>query len=139
MLDVDFLQPTLFVTGCYCAKSMDLLAFHPDYKVVVCRRCQYAVVPKEIPAPLRTLHKDVEDLTGPEIRKCAQTFLTKPVDLPETTGQLQVPPDTPAIPFLALYHDGFSCRLCPSTRPYVCRTETVLTEHLRQVHQCSHP
>jgi hypothetical protein len=58
------LQPTKFP----CPHAMDLLTFHPDYRVVVCYRCQCAIAPKSIARHLRTLHKEAEPLTNLEIR-----------------------------------------------------------------------
>jgi hypothetical protein len=105
----------------------------------VCRRCQYAVVPKEIPAHLQAFHRDVEGLTSKEIRQCTEALLAEPADPPETTQQLQRLPNAPPIPFLALFHNGFACRLCPSAKPYICQAEQSLTKRLRQVHQWSRP
>src|SRR5271169_695185 len=118
---------------------MDLLYFDLYYSIVVCRRCQCAIVPKEIPAHLRVFHKVAEGLTNAEIRQSAKSFLAKPFHLPESTQQRQLPPNTPPIASLAVYHDGFSCRLCPAARPYVCRSETGLAHHLKAVHQWSRP
>jgi hypothetical protein len=64
---------------------MDLLAFDPDYHVVVYRRCQYAIVPKEIPVHLQAFHRDIEGLTSKEIRQCVEALLVEPTDPLETT------------------------------------------------------
>jgi hypothetical protein len=81
---------------------MDLLAFHPDYRVVACQRCQYAVVSKEIIAHLQTFHEDPERLTRKEIRQCVEAFLAEVVDAPVATQQRQPPSKAAPIPFLAL-------------------------------------
>jgi Orsellinic acid/F9775 biosynthesis cluster protein D len=117
---------------------MDLLEFNPQYKVAICLRCQCALVRTEIASHLRSLHKK-EALTNGEIRECAQKFLIKPIDPPKVTQRLQVPLSSPPIPILALYKDGFCCKLCQSTRPYVCRPLRALTDHLRRVHQRTRP
>jgi hypothetical protein len=55
----------------------------------------------------RAYPKAEERLTGKEISDCAQRFLREPFDLSEATRGLQFPPDTPPIPFLPLYEDGW--------------------------------
>jgi hypothetical protein len=117
--------------------DLDLLYFDSHYRVVVCRRYQCAVVPREVTAHLRTLHKATDDLTDAEIRRCAKSFLTWPFDILEVTRRRQFPPDTLPIPFLALHLDGWCCRLCPTMRPYICRTQRGLTKHLKAAHQWS--
>jgi Orsellinic acid/F9775 biosynthesis cluster protein D len=56
--------------------DLDLLYFDSHYRVAVYRHCQCAVVPREIAAHLRTLHKATYDLTNAKIRRCAKSFLT---------------------------------------------------------------
>jgi hypothetical protein len=116
---------------------MDLIAFHPDYRVVACRRYQCAIAPKSIARHLRALHREVESLTNLDIRRYAQCFgggEEVPCDPPKTTQQLQPPRDAPPIPYLALHHDGYRCRFCPSTRPYVFSNIDALILHLRVAH-----
>jgi hypothetical protein len=48
-----------------------------------------------------------------------------------------MPPHTPPIPFLHLHQGGFCCRLCPTTKPYVCLTEAGITVHLKEKHKWS--
>jgi hypothetical protein len=115
----------------------DLLAFYPNYRVVVCRHCQYAIVPKEIAAHLRTHYKEAERLTNLQICVYAERFATMPCDAPATTYKLQLPADVAPVPFLALYRDGFSCRLCPATSLYVCRKESTLKQHVKVAHHWS--
>jgi hypothetical protein len=84
------------------------------------------------------LHKEAEPLTNLDIRNATQRFREEvPCDLPETTRQLQLPRDAAPIPFLALHHDGYRYRFCPSARPYVFSNIDNLIEHLRVVHQWS--
>jgi len=119
------------------AKRMDLLYFDTNHKVIVCQPCQYALVPDEIANHLHSHHKAKEALTNSDISNLSQRFLAEPFDPPETIKRIQLPPDALPIPYLALYHNGFCCRLCPSTKPYVCRSERVIAIHLKQVHHWS--
>ncbi|EWY92138.1 hypothetical protein FOYG_09033 [Fusarium oxysporum NRRL 32931] len=52
-------------------------------------------------------------------------------------GDLQPSSQDSAIPHLNLYLDNILCLCCDGQeRPYVCRSETHMREHLRLVHGC---
>jgi hypothetical protein len=60
-------------------------------------------------------------------------FAAKPLLPPDQVQQIQVPPETPPIPHLAIYHDGICCRMCKE-RPYICRNTRNMSEHLNKAH-----
>jgi hypothetical protein len=117
----------------------DLLIFDFIYGVIICKICQYAIVPREIASHLRTHHQKEEGLTTQQIKTISSYCLTYPSRPPAWIKDMPLPPDTAAVPFLRLHRDGFCCRLCQLINPYVCLTEGALTDHLKKAHQWSRP
>jgi hypothetical protein len=95
---------------------MDFLYFDSQFCVLICTRCQYALVPGTIAAHLGSLHKD--DVAGAERKECVAFWKNKPIQPAQIIQRLDLPIDTQPILNLALYHNSISCRLCPK-RPYV--------------------
>ncbi|KAH6662285.1 hypothetical protein B0J14DRAFT_687285 [Halenospora varia] len=117
----------------------DILIFDSAYGVIICKLCQYALVPREIANHLQAQHQKDEGLTTQQIKAISDHCVSYPCRHPAWIKEMPMSPDTPAIPFLRLYQGGFCCRLCPITRPYVCLTEDGLLRHLKEVHQWSRP
>jgi hypothetical protein len=65
----------------------------------------------------------------------AGRFAALPIQDPRDVARIQLPLHAPPIPYLALYDDGICCTLCTSERPYVCRNERVMLNHLGSAHQ----
>lgn len=117
----------------------DILHFDPRYRVIICKPCQYTLVPREIQSHLKTHHQEEEGLTKHQIADLCRRFLTYPFQPPELVSNIQVLPVSPPIQFLRLYHDGFCCKLCPLAKPYVCRTKGSFGKHLKTEYQrCRH-
>jgi hypothetical protein len=112
---------------------MDFLHFDPQFCVLICTRCQYALVPGTTAAHLSSLHKD--EVAKAEMKKCVALWKDKPIQPAQVIQQLDLPIDTQPIPNLALYHDGISCRLCPSGPTSVLRgvdaLYVILEQHVR--------
>jgi hypothetical protein len=66
---------------------MDFLHFNETYSVLICTRCQYAVVSTLIAAHLRDHHRP--ELSKKDIDSCARFF--KPLLPPEQVQRIQVP------------------------------------------------
>jgi hypothetical protein len=115
----------------------DILHYDSQYRVVICRPCQCAVVPCEIKSHLQRHHQKEEGLTKHEIADLCRRFLIYPLQSPELVSKIQVSPESPPIPFLRLYNDGFCCKLCPPAKPYVCRIKGGLGQHWKEEHQLS--
>jgi RNase P subunit RPR2 len=54
---------------------MDFLSFNPQFKALICTRCEYALVPTAIAAHLNASHK--AELTLAEIKSCVQICKTR--------------------------------------------------------------
>jgi hypothetical protein len=117
---------------------MDFLHFNPVYSVLICKRCSFALVPTGIESHLSAAHASDVPLA---LRRTALETLKGRGDLspPAVVAKLHVQPQAAAIQHLALYHDGISCRLCPSEQPYVCRTRYGMQRHLRAKHSWQTP
>jgi hypothetical protein len=107
----------------------DILHYDSHYRIVICRPCQYALVPCEIKSHLQTHHQKEEGWMKHEVTDLCRRFLVYPLQPPELVSKIQVAPTSPPIPLLRLYHDGFCCKLCPIEKPYVCRARGGLTRH----------
>ena len=115
----------------------NILHYDSQYGIIICRPCQYALVPREIKSHLQMHHQKEEGLTRHEIAALCRRFLVYPLQPPELVSKIQVSPTSPPIPLLRIYHDGFCCKLCPSAKPYVCRTRSGLGQHWKEQHQLS--
>lgn len=89
---------------------MDFLYFDPKFGVIICTRCKYALAPGTIGTHLLNIHKG--EVTQSERRDCVEIWATKPIKPALVVKQLDVPIDTPPIPYLTLHYGGITCRLC---------------------------
>ena len=90
-----------------------LLVFDSKYGVIICKPCQYAIVPHELSSHLRTHHREEEGFTFSKIKTVSDYALTLPTCPPAWIKDLYLhPTDTPAIPFLQTYQDSYACSLC---------------------------
>jgi hypothetical protein len=112
---------------------MDLVVYNPTYQVLICTRCQYAIIPTALGNHLRTAHKD-ERLSPVEIRSCVSFFAAKPLLLPAQLKETYIPLETRPIQHLAVFHDGMACRLCPEVGRYICQSVKTIRGHLKRVH-----
>lgn len=115
----------------YFSHEMDFLHLDQTYSVLICTRCQYALVPAVIASHLHEYHKP--ELSRKDIERCVRFFSTKRLLSPHQVQRIQVPPSTPPIPHLAIHYDGICCRLCIE-RPYICRNTRGMSEHLNKAH-----
>ena len=60
----------------------NLLIFDAAYGIIICKLCQYAVVPREVASHLRDLHRKEEGLTAAQIRIIQDHCLTYPAHPP---------------------------------------------------------
>src|SRR5436305_14747333 len=112
---------------------MDFLYFDPTFRVLICTRCQYALVQSSIASHLGSLHK--EEVAQAEIKRCVEFWKVQPIQSAKAIQQLDIAIDTPPIQNLALLHNGIVCRLC-TERSFVCGRKTTrqMREHLKTVH-----
>jgi hypothetical protein len=113
---------------------MDFLVFDSKFRVLICSRCKYALVPGTLDSHLSSLHKN--DITRSERRECVEIWKNKPLQSPQAVQQLNLPLDTSPIPNLALFYNGMRCSLC-TERPYICSKGNIhsMRDHLQTFHK----
>lgn len=112
---------------------MDLLSFNPTYNVLICTTCKYAIHSAAITRHLYDHHKAAIPLG--KVQEYARLFTPDSLLSPREVKQLCVPTHTPPISYLRIYDDAYYCKLCPPNQPYVIRSEQILLNHLKEVHQ----
>lgn len=104
----------------------------PQYRVVICTCCQYAVVPAGISKHLRTSHKRL----SLQHRRQIEEEITKDRRLAPTESEVIYPlPTDPPLEQLPVYFDGLKCgaRDQPNSAcRYVCRTIRGMQEHCKE-------
>lgn len=105
---------------------MNPFHYYAEYRVLVCKSCQYAVQPGYIAAHLRG---DQHRLTRQQYNEIAAQYAG--TDLANPVTEVIVP-DTIVAPIdhLPIYRDGLACNSCS----YVCRSVQVMKIHRRKVH-----
>jgi hypothetical protein len=113
---------------------MDFFVYWPEYKVLICRECKYAVPPDGLKPHLRQFHKDDHvDLCahgGPAA--VAKRLLSQPNQplLDPKKEKIAIPArKIDAHPFLEL-RSGYQCNICPQI---LCTTKGI-REHVRIEH-----
>lgn len=99
---------------------MEVLAFEPRWPVLICTRCQHALVPTGIGAHLKTAHG--ADVTRAGRKTAVDIWKNRQLLHPDAVSKLRIPPQTTPIQHLALYRDGIRCRLCLDEQAYICCT-----------------
>ena len=117
----------------------DVFIHYPEYRIVVCRRCRYAIVPAQANRHFRDQHSDIR---GPE-RKAITDHLTSLADV-ASRPQDVIKPDAgrAPIPDLPTYHDGLRCEEeTADGQPcsYICRATKCMQRHYREVHDWVNP
>lgn len=105
---------------------MDPFHYYAEYRVLVCKSCQYAIQPAYITAHLRS---DQHKLTRQQSEEIGLQY--KLMDLADP-GTEAIVPETivPPIDYLPIYRDGLQCSNCS----YVCRSAEVMRRHQRVTH-----
>jgi hypothetical protein len=110
---------------------MDLFIFYPEYHVLVCRSCAYAIAPPHLAAHMVTKHAN-NICSRDSLRRATTIAATLATRLKEehdlldpTTSIIPRPlPTKPPFPDLKLYR-GYQCTRCDFTRT---KTKTALRE-----------
>jgi hypothetical protein len=112
---------------------MDFLLFDSKFRVLICTRCKYALVPGTIGSHLSSLHKN--EVTKSERRDCVEIWKNKPLQPARDVQKLDLPLETSPIPNLALFYNGMRCRLCTKC-PYICGDGNThsMRDHFKTVH-----
>ncbi|KAK1948837.1 hypothetical protein LY78DRAFT_622667, partial [Colletotrichum sublineola] len=110
---------------------MEPFVFNPQYSIVICAKCQFAVVGSEVATHLRSHHPSIPTTQRlgiiETIRSTAGVIQTQA----ELATFRYPEPTTQPIPHIAAPQpDGIRCRACP----YVCRRPQVIQRHCRAEH-----
>ena len=105
-----------------------------EYRVVVCKQCQFAVVPSQISRHLRDHHPSVSKECQYKVVSSFQhvqdvAYMKEDIQYPESTC-------TP-VPGLPVYTDGFQCT--QGGCQYICRGLKNIQRHCRVVHEWVNP
>lgn len=84
----------------------ELLSLEPSWSVLICTRCQYALVPGAVAAHLSSHHSDI--ITGTQAKGYAETWKAVPLQPPKLVQLQHIPSTTPPIRHLCLYDDGLA-------------------------------
>ena len=105
---------------------MNLFHYYLEYRVLVCKSCQYAIRPNHLVAHLRS---DQHKLSQQQSEEIANQY--KDYDLADPSMEIIAPQiTTTPINYLAIYRDGLQCNYCS----YVCRAVEVMKRHQRKAH-----
>jgi Orsellinic acid/F9775 biosynthesis cluster protein D len=106
--------------------AMDLFHYYSEYRVLVCKSCQYSIQPGRLVSHLRAKqHK----LTQQQAAEIANRYADKQLADPCTERIAPIIPIKP-IEYLPIYRDGLACNHCH----FVCRTRNWILRHQREVH-----
>ena len=110
----------------------EVLSYLPDFGVLLCKQCQFAIVPTQIETHLRTHHP----LQTQQKRKAIQEQVHRVEGVAHERHQVRYPSSGgPPVPGLPVFQDAFCCQECP----YVCRHVTGIQKHCKEQHRWSNP
>jgi hypothetical protein len=100
--------------------------------VILCKQCQFAVVPSQMTAHLRVHHPSKSQ----QHRKRIQEWVDKAEGIAFEKGQVLYPGvEEPPILGLPIFRDGFACKECI----YICRSKRGIQEHCKGQHGWINP
>ena len=110
----------------------------PEYGVIVCKRCHYAVVPAQVNGHIQNQHPSI---TKDEWVSMVQTVAVSP-NTAETPEDVRISSrEEAAIKGLPIYQDGLRCiyETADGVCNYVCRELTGIQRHCRSQHGWKNP
>ena len=106
-----------------------------EYRIIIYRRCAFAVVPQQARRHLNDHHHALSTTTRDAINQYIEALdgITR-----RKEDVIYLEPNTIAITGLPLFENGFRCtweddndRQCP----YICQTKRAIQQHCRDEHQ----
>jgi hypothetical protein len=116
------------------AAAVACLVFVPEYRILVCRPCGYAVWPAELASHFRGSPHQGASVYPFNASGAAADAVTR---WPAACGpdEFAFPAAVvPQLPQLPLYADGLQCRLAPSSCRHICRGIDQMRSHWRKAH-----
>jgi superfamily II DNA helicase RecQ len=112
----------------------DVFQHFAEYRVIVCKRCQYAVRPDHVQAHLQQAHRT----TSKDQRESIARVLAEWRDVARKKDDVRYPhPHDAPISGLPIYSDGLKCNGSDETGEtcrYICRTIRGIQQHCKQQH-----
>ena len=119
--------------------SFDKLFQHmPDYKIVVCKQCQFAIVPTQVKGHIQTQHPQI----NPQERRDIVVKVHALSNVARTAEDVVYPDrDHPPVKGLPVFRDGFQCQFPRgnSICMYICRKLDGMQKHCREKHRWENP
>ena len=115
-----------------------LFEHFPQYRIIVCRRCQYAVAPAHVIRHIQDQHKSISKVQSREIANTATTLH----DVAASPEEVVYPDvDCPPVSRLPVYANGLRCtaRIAGSECGYVCRQRQWMITHCKDNHNWVNP
>src|SRR5436309_3473959 len=105
---------------------MNSLQYLPEYQVLICMSCQYAIQPDHIAIHLQSKEHRI---SREESKRIADIYRKQP--LADPCKELIMPASIiQPIEYLPIFRDGLACQSCR----YICRSAEVMKRHQRQAH-----
>ena len=112
---------------------MDLLRYNSHYRVVICTRCQFAVVGAHLNTHLATRHPEISVQERHELIAHFRPLCP----LPQANIQVPTAP-IPYIPDLKLFRESYQCTKCCDAGS-IYQSFPVLKRHLKRAHNWVNP
>ena len=111
---------------------MDLFEYLPQYQVLVCKSCHYAVSPLHLHQHLPKQHRDIASCRTKKDIQAVLRIVTSAYDLKDPACEsMRFPPsNSPPLPHLLL-REGFRCLECSYAN---CRSKS-MSAHVNKQHQ----
>ncbi|KAH7029957.1 hypothetical protein B0J12DRAFT_682882, partial [Macrophomina phaseolina] len=116
-------------------RSSRYFNYLPEYRLLVCKDCKYAVCLDQVRIHLRGKHHEL----GPKETTAALADVQREwTDPAKNVSEVYIPARvSQPIAHLPLYEDGLLCQLDSPKCRYICRDMKTLKEHWRVVHHWS--
>ncbi|KAH0553469.1 hypothetical protein GP486_006461 [Trichoglossum hirsutum] len=105
---------------------MDPFYYYAQYRVLICKSCQYAIQPNHIAAHLQSEQHKVSRQQSKEIAEKYKDYNLANPHIESVAPEGLIEP----IGHLPIHRDGLACSTCS----YVCRSLKVIKRHQREVH-----
>ena len=115
-----------------------LFAHHREYRVIICKRCKYAVNPAQAKGHIQSKHRTISTT------QCAQivALIDRLSEIARSPEDVRYPdPVGAAVPGIPVYENGLRCTHVVEGQEcnYTCREKRVMSRHCRQQHGWRNP